>query len=487
MVIVRKSSIWIIVTALVVTIGISFMFFGNKVTVTAAGHVLTEQGWHANFSTPLKKEALNSDDLYVSDHNGRRVDAELSLSNDGRTIHVNGLGPGNYTLHVEKRAVRGKRFKALSADQLQFTVHESVESVATEKELTAYFEMAKNRLSWMNRSETIELESAESSAKSEASDTANSATSGSGDHSTTNNQVEGVDEADLVKTDGNYIYSTLGNGKVVITDIRNPKKVKKASEIKMEEGFYPSQLFLHDQTLIVLGDKYEIYPDNAKIDATSMPVNGMTMLRIYSVENPEKPKLVREIGAEGYLNGARKTGDMLYVVTNVQPNFWIMEELDGDALRPRVLDSVEGERPEPIDYKDIAILPGAMEPSYSVITAIDLSSPADNKVVTKGYLGSSEQLYMSENNLYLTATIYEANSPDTGVSNRMIWNPGIANSELFKFTLDGTNVTFQSAATLKGHLLNQFSMDEYNGYFRVFLFWIFKIRDVEQGNLHPHR
>ena len=49
----------------------------------------------------------------------------------------------------------------------------------------------------------------------------------------------------------------------------------------------------------------------------------------------------------------------------------------------------------------------------------------------------------------------------------MIWNPGIANSELFKFTLNKTNVTFQSSATLKGHLLNQFSMDEHKGYFRV--------------------
>ena len=105
-----------------------------------------------------------------------------------------------------------------------------------------------------------------------------------------------------------------------------------------------------------------------------------------------------------------------------------------------------------------------MEPSYSVITAIDLSSPAENKVVTKGYLGGSEQLYMSEENLYLTATIYETNA---STSNKMIWNPGNANSELFKFTLNKTNVTFHSSATLKGHLLNQFSMDEHNGYFRV--------------------
>ena len=84
--------------------------------------------------------------------------------------------------------------------------------------------------------------------------------------------------------------------------------------------------------------------------------------------------------------------------------------LEGDTLRPRTYDSIERQRFEPSDYTDIAILPGAMEPAYSVITAIDLSSPAEGKVVTKGYLGGSEQLYMSEDNLYLTATIYETNA-----------------------------------------------------------------------------
>ncbi len=341
---------------------------------------------------------------------------------------------------------------------------ETIESVTSADELKAYFEQAKKKLSWMNQSGMVEQESAESAVKSESSDTANS----TADHSTTNNQVEGIDEADLVKTDGDYIYSTLGNSKVVITDIRDPKKMKKAAEINMEEGFYPSQLFLHEQTLIVLGAKYEPYPYDEKADARILPMmNGMTMLRFYSVENPEKPKLIREVGAEGYLNGARKTGDLLYVVTNVQPNFWIMEELDGDLLRPSVLDSTEGEQPQPIDYKDIAILPGAMEPSYSVITAIDLSSPVDNKVVTKGYLGSSEQLYMSKENLYLTATSYETSTSPDATSSSMIWNPGNANSELFKFTLDGTNVKFHSSAKLKGHLLNQFSMDEHDSHFRV--------------------
>ena len=50
------------------------------------------------------------------------------------------------------------------------------------------------------------------------------------EHSTTNIQVEGVDEADIVKTDGNYIYY-ISNNRVVVVDVRNPENLKIASEI----------------------------------------------------------------------------------------------------------------------------------------------------------------------------------------------------------------------------------------------------------------
>ncbi len=456
----RKPAIWIAFVAFITVVTISYVFFIDKVTVAALDSALANQGWDANFSTPLKEDALGSDDLYVTDRNGKQVTAAITLENAGKTLHVKELVPGAYTLHVKKNAINGKSLKSLPVDEIKFTVHETIESVASAKEVKAYFERAK-KMQQSDRTVTLEMDDATTS----NSATSESAKSSGSDHSTTNNQVEGVDEADRVKTDGDYIFAVMGTNKVTITDIRDPKKILKASEIKMEEEFYPSQLFLHRDTLIVLGEKYEPYNyEEGTETRSSRPVNGMTMIRMYNVANPATPKLIREIGAEGYLNGARKTGDMLYFVTNVQPNFWNMNEIDGEMLRPFVYDSVEGADSELLDYKDIAILPSAMEPTYSVITAIDLSSPTVGKVVTKGYLGGSEQLYMSEDNLYLTATIYDKNA---STSNKMIWNPGTANSELFKFTLNKTNVTFQNSATLKGHLLNQFSMDEHKDHLRV--------------------
>lgn len=452
----KKKVMWLFITAFVTVVTISLALLMDRVTVTASGIALSERGWSATFSTALKKDALGTDDLYVTDRNGKRVETGITLTNTDKTLHVKGLTPGSYALHVNKNAVNGKYLTSLPIEEIKFTVHETIESIASAKELKAYFERAKS----MQPTEFMEKE------ESKATSADSAAGASEGDHSTTNNQVEGVDEADSVKTDGNYIYTVMGNNKVAITDIRNPKKVRKAAEIKMEDEYYPYQLFLHDDTLIVLGDKYVPYRYEEGSEKSDMgrPVNGMTTVRMYTITNPEKPKLIREIGTEGHLNGARKTGNMLYFVTTVWPDFWSVKNIEGDLLRPQVYDSVEEKESSLLDYTDIAILPGAMEPSYSVITAIDLTSPAESKVMTKGYLGGSEQLYMSKDNLYLTATIYDMN---TSSSSKMIWNPGSANSELFKFNLNKTDVTFHSSATLKGHLLNQFSMDEHNGYFRV--------------------
>lgn len=447
-----------IAAILIIAGTITSSVFIQQGEVVAATDTTTNQGWSKVFFKTVKKS-----DLFVTNDQGKRVAAEITVSNKGKTAHIKGIEPGSYTLHVKPRTVDGNQY---GTHTFKFRMDEVLPKVATEKELVAYFERVKKQ-------QSILFNAPQEAAKEklETADSAKESSAGSSDHSTTNNQVAGVDEADMVKTDGEYIYAVVGEGKVTITDIRDSKNIQMATSIKMEEGFYPSQLFLHGKTLVVLGEKHTPYREGKQAASSDrmMPVNSMTTVRLYDVSNPKSPSLLREFGAEGYLSGARKAGDMLYFVTNVHPYFWTMDQFDGDVLRPSMYDSKESSDKQLIDYKNITILPGATEPSYSVITAINLSSPTTNKVVTKGYLGSSEQLYMSKDNLYLTATTYEQQqASNTGTSNMtMMWNPGVANTELFKFTLKGTDVTFHSSAELKGRLLNQFSMDEYKGNFRV--------------------
>ena len=459
-----RRKIGYLLIALVAVIVISFIFVFEKVTIRAAEGVFINQEWLATLSSPLLKGGTTADNLFVTNRKGEKVVATIKVDDSGQNIHVSGLDKGTYTLHINKEFIEGKPFKRLAVNQVQFNVFESIESVSSAEDLTTYFEQIKVLSAGNGGVKNEFFESANDSALSEES----AKDSGSGGHSETNTQVEGVDEADIVKTDGQYIYSILGDAQITITDIRNPKELKVATTIKVDdETYYPTQLFLHEQVLIVLGNKYDYSAPNEKDNSKRIaPINDMTTVRLYDISEPAQPKLIREIGTEGYLNSARKTGDILYFVTNMHPNYWLMEELEGDYLRPRVTDTNNSEEASVLDYKDIAILPGTMEPTYSIITAVDLSSPTETQVETKGYLGGSEQLYMSKENLYLTATIYEAANKDDSATT-MMWSPGSSDSEVFKFTLNETAVAFHSSAKLKGHLLNQFSMDEYNGYFRA--------------------
>lgn len=456
----RKPVIWLTVSIVLGILVITFAFFIDKVTVSASGTALGDRGWSAHFSEPLANDSIEAGHMYVTDQTGKKADPELKLQAGNKKLKVDGLKPGTYTLHIDKKAVNGKFYKVLDREKIKFTIYETLESVSSAEDLTAYFNNAKsNRNTHFSEMEVAEEESAKDSADSSLSP-------GGDDHSSTNNQVDGVDESDIVKTDGDFLYTVFEDKSVKIIDIRNPLKMEVASDIKMDDDYYPSQLFLHNDMLIVIGSKMEHYSEDEALSDKVFPVNNLTTVRMYSIENRKKPQFIREVGAEGYLNSARKTEDMLYIVTNMHPDFWMMDEIEGGALRPVIIDSAEDAASQYMKFEDISILPGATEPTYSVITAVDLSSPIDSRLETKGFLGSSDQLYMTKEHLYLTATRYDMGISDRG-SRAAIWNPTNMFTEFFKFNLDGTKVDYLSTAELKGTVLNQFSMDEYKGHFRV--------------------
>lgn len=111
-----------------------------------------------------------------------------------------------------------------------------------------------------------------------------------------------------------------------------------------------------------------------------------------------------------------------------------------------------------------------MDGTYSLITAVDLKNGAKTTANTKGYLGGSSGLYMSENALYLTTPIYENNqaAPSNKRVMDMIWLPRSADTQIFKWNVDGTTLNFAGSTEVKGTVLNQYSMDEYKGNFRIF-------------------
>lgn len=457
----KRKSKWLAGAVIIAAIAIAAAFMFEKVAVSAPAVALSEQGWRVNFSSVLQPGAVAEGDIYLTDAAGEAVETEMVLLKNRQTLEIPQLPPGEYKLHIKNSAVAGSFFKTLEKDEVAFTVQEKIQSVSGEEELKAYFE----QLLALQKSNEGKDGMAERAGGTEESSDSSGGSAEGGDYSTTNKQVEGVDEADMVKTDGSYIYS-INENRVIISDVRDPADLKVADELVFKKEWYPQQLFLSGDVLAVLGNRYVMQPADG-IEEGVYPRDGMTTVSLYDVKDPASPTLIRDFGTEGYLNGARLADNVLYYVTNVYPDFWRMEEQDDAELRPLTYDSKDSGDMKAMEYSNLAILPGTMSGSYSIISSIDLSNPAENEVSTKGFLGGSEQLYMTKDHLYLTAAAYLPAEEDTQGEDVRIWLPQLANTAVFKFSLKGTDVQFLASGEVAGTLLNQFSMDEHNGYFRI--------------------
>ncbi|WP_342533797.1 beta-propeller domain-containing protein [Lysinibacillus sp. FSL K6-0057] len=434
-----------LIIVLAIVPGIFTWIVNTDVTAKAASASMATQNWQASFSVALKKNKITEEYVFITTEKGRKVTATIELLEDQKTVVVKNLAPGSYQLHVKKEAFAQGGLNVAS-QTIPFTIIETLTAVKSEKELQQYFK----KLLTTQRVEIREDESAQSSA-SEDKATANN-------ESTTNNQVEGVEEGDIVVVKDGFIY-TAKDQSITVVNAKDPKNLKMATSIKLKESQYISKLALYDNLLIVIGDQYIEKARTAMVTAS-----------FYDISNPSNPKHVRDVGQEGFLQDIRITKDTLYLIGNMYPNYWMLQEDNKTDLKPKTFDSMAGTEYKNLPLEKISILPNTMDGTYSLITAVDLKNGAKTTANTKGYLGGSSGLYMSENALYLTTPMYES-SNDVSSEKRvmdMIWLPRSADTQIFKWNVDGTTLNFAGSTEVKGTVLNQYSMDEYKGNFRIF-------------------
>ncbi|MED3804201.1 beta-propeller domain-containing protein [Lysinibacillus xylanilyticus] len=433
----------LLIAVLTILPGNSMLISTPKVEAQTASASMTTHSWQVSFTKTLKESKITEDNVYVTNSNDQKVTAAVKLGEDKKTIFVSDLAPGSYKLHVNKDAFVLGGPKTTS-QVIAFTIIEKLEAVKSEKELQQYFKtLLANSQKEPGYEATAEIEKSEDKASADNS-------------STTNNQVEGVEEGDIVVVKDGFIYSVKDYG-ITVVDAKDPKNLKLATTIKLKESQYISKLALYDNLLIVIGDKY-----------LEKVGTSMSTATLYNISNPKNPKLIREVGQEGYLQDIRITNDTLYLIGNMYPNYWMLREQKTMDLKPKTFDSVEGKEYKSLPLEKISILPNTMDGTYSLITALDLKNGAKSTANTKGYLGGSSGLYMSENALYLTTPIYDGYSvPAAGRVMDMIWMPRTTDTQIFKWNVDGTAMNFVGTTEVKGSVLNQYSMDEYEGNFRI--------------------
>ena len=286
------------------------------------------------------------------------------------------------------------------------------------------------------------------------------------DYSKTNIQVEGVDEADTVKTDGKYIYYLVDNT-LTITNVENPSKMIGTANITFEnendEDFSPQEIFLNGNKVIVIGTRYEYKrrPD-ADIDYIYPTYyKSFTSAKVYNVENKEKPTLERTVEVEGNYLSSRMIGDNIYLTSNKYIYSYLCKkykamELNEDDFKPQYIDTQTGEEVKCVNFDCIYYIPEFEDTSYLNIVAFNVNK--DEPANIESYLGAGNTIYSSIDNLYVTKLKYDYND-ETKKSN--------TTTQIYKFSLKDATCTFEKTGEVPGSVLNQFSMDEKDGYFRI--------------------
>jgi inhibitor of cysteine peptidase len=319
------------------------------------------------------------------------------------------------------------------------------------------------------------------------------------DYSGTNVQVQGVDESDVVKTDGTYIY-TVNKQRIVVTQAYPADQMKVLSILdfpgNQDTQFQPSEIYVDDKHLIVLGNSYQNYkpiPYNGvsgvvvKKMILPMRSQGTAKVMVYDLTDRSSLKLLKEAELDGNYVSSRKIGSSLYFISNKYVNYYQYREMADKeeaktGLAPAYRDSAAGDSFTSIPLNQVYYLPKALEPNYVLIGGINLNELKETMNVTS-YLGSGQNVYASEENLYMAVTNYEQMRiqpmrmpADDSAQGIRVGEPNKASQPyelpkqdtiIYQFGLNAGKAEYKNTGKVPGRLLNQFSMDEHNGYFRL--------------------
>ena len=274
------------------------------------------------------------------------------------------------------------------------------------------------------------------------------------DYSTTNTQVENVDEADIVKTDGEYIYYVL-NG---VLHIVKADTLEIVSNIKIQtdnERFTISEIFLKDDKVVLLGNGYTLgepvtktSEENSLVERVGVNAIQTAKAIVYNIENKNEPELVREVALEGNYMNSRMVGDNLYLISRKSAYFY--GDVEDNTILPIMKDSVAStDEIKRVNCTDIIYFEGTEDKSFMLVGGFNINE--NEEVCVETFFGAGDTVYANEKNLYLTQRVWGENYKTT----------------IYKFGLEDARIKLLAKGEVEGGLNNQFSMDEYDGNLRL--------------------
>lgn len=252
-------------------------------------------------------------------------------------------------------------------------------------------------------------------------------------------QVDGVDEGDILKNDGKYMYYVADLGEIKIYE--GEKLVSTIDDFSYTNyNVYGSGL----RRDILVDD---LYVNNNKliVNASTSVYKGddedyFTMSSIYDITDITAPKLIESFKQTGTYQASRMIGNILYVISNV----YMYDVTTADSC---YICTGKGEKEDVVSPSSIYHCGSTPNNNYAVISAIN-TDECERTANTKAFYGCTSDIYCSQDNLYLT-----------------VYNDG--KTQIVRTKLDANEIKFNAKAEVDGFVYGQFSMDEKDGYFRI--------------------
>ena len=340
---------------------------------------------------------------------------------------------------------------------------------------------------------------------STTADAGSGSSSESSNVSSTNIQEVGVDEADLIKTNGRYIFSVkkgdaikqainetkesfapektdVPSDIIRIMDTQDTSGITEVKRISDEDKPWSiSGLYLYgsasstNKRLIALSSKKQQYWDHWF--KSSYFSNQNTDVLFIDVNDPKTATVTTKLSFEGRLIDSRRNGDVLYLVLRHYSDYQYIDDTKLSSTTNKTFlpsyqiessNNAEDKSKQLITKAENCYLEKGQEGSADVITliAVDLKSSTP-QVSSQCFVGSAETIYASQKALYLATTRWDYQKSN-GVANyaRQV------STDIHKFSYDGLNFDYRGSGEVDGHLGHRqnsksFRFSENDGLLRV--------------------
>lgn len=321
-----------------------------------------------------------------------------------------------------------------------------------------------------------------------------------GDHGETNEQVLGVSEADIIKNDGSYLYvvdpenadwntfydtmeENLNEEDVELPELQyncsvsiiaadssgNMNRVGQVVVVPDSDSVYHmliKEIYVSGNKLIVIAEA-KIYDETTENAYENVWYGGYwsdskTVAICYDITDKTAPTESWRVYQDGAYVSSRLINDRFVILSEYGVDLSEDEEEIVEECIPTI--GYDADDCARVACDCIVVMEQIYDTTYLVASTLDIDDKQTLK--TQAVLGAGDNVYCTTETLYATSNDYSETYSDGDFAIE-IFGYDTIDTQIYKFDIRNYDMVYMGNATVEGTALNQFSIDEYNGYLRI--------------------